>query len=120
MFGLGRESYPRDDLAAPCRQLVEDGDIEITVKGECQGPRNRRRGHDEDVGRVPLPDERLALGDAEFMLFVDHGETEPVFESGASVDEGMGPDRESARPFSASRCGGKKRHLTGLVPRPRE
>ena len=43
------------------RQLVEDRHIEIAVERQRQGPGDRRRGHDQDVGILPFPPDRRPL-----------------------------------------------------------
>ncbi len=93
-LGLRGEADPGDELAASGRQFVEDGDVEVAVAGEGEGPRDGRGRHHEDVDRFALADEGLALGHAELVLFVDHDEPEPVLEPGSAVEEGVRADGE--------------------------
>ena len=86
--------HPGLDRPAPRRQLAKDGGVEIAVGGQRQGPRDRRRGHVEDVRRRPsgpLGVERGALADAEAMLLVDDADREPV-EGDVGLDQRVRPD----------------------------
>lgn len=84
-----------DDFAAVLWAFGDGGDVEVAVEGEGEGAWDGGGGHDEDVGGVGvLLDEFGALGDAEFVLFVDDGEVE-VWECGVcGVEEGVGADGE--------------------------
>ena len=97
LVGLGafgvRASHARFDLAPALRHLVEDGHVEITVVSQCQGPRDRRRRHDEDVRFAALALQRHPLVHAEPMLLVDHGKRE-IVEGDALLHQSVGPDDE--------------------------
>src|SRR5205814_2045464 len=75
---LRARSHRGLDALAAGRQLVDDGELEVAVHGKSQRSRNRRGGHDEDVGRFGFGEEALALLDAESKLLVDNGEAEGV------------------------------------------
>ena len=57
-------------LLAARRHLVDDRDIEIAVDDERECARDGRRGHNECVGALALPNERRALADAEAVLLI--------------------------------------------------
>ena len=56
-------------------ELVNDGDIEISVERHRQRTWDRRGAHDEDMGMeaLPLLPESRALDDPEAVLLVDDG-----------------------------------------------
>ena len=116
LLRLCGETDPGDELAASRGQFVEDGDIEIAVEGEGKGARNRRRRHREHGDAFALRKERLALGHAELVLLIDHGEGEAVLEIGAAVEEGVGADDHVAGAVAAT-VALEKRQVTALVAR---
>ena len=59
------------------RQLVDDRHVELAKGREREAPRDRRGGHDQQVGRAALLAQGPALLDAEAMLLVDHDQREP-------------------------------------------
>ena len=64
----------------PGGQLAQRGRVEVAVGGQREGPRDRRRGHVEDVRRQALGRlgvERPPLLHAEAMLLVDDANAEP-------------------------------------------
>ena len=89
----------RDDRRAPRRQLPQLGLVEVAVDEHRRGPRDRGRGHDEDVGFVPLPPEQVALLDTEAVLLVDDGEAE-ARELDALVDERVRADHDVDGPVA--------------------
>ena len=73
------------------RELIHDGDVQVTVndQGQCAG--DRGRGHDQHVGPPGFPDESGALLDAETVLFVRDDQAEiAVLHIGA--EKGVGAD----------------------------
>ena len=70
----------RPDRLPPRRQLVDNRAVEIRVSCHRQGPRNRRRGHDELMRRhgpaLTLLFELQPLVNAETVLLVDDHQRE--------------------------------------------
>ena len=95
----------RSDRGATGRELVDHGDVEISVGRERKAARNRRRRHDEGVGRGAfrrLLDERLTLEHTKAMLLVDDDDCQAV-EGDLPLHERMGADDEID--LSRSECG---------------
>ncbi len=67
----------RADRLASRRHLVYHRQIEIAVDRECERPRDRRRGHHQDVRVVALLLERRSLKHPETVLLVHYDKTEP-------------------------------------------
>lgn len=89
----------RDDFATFARAFVDGGDIEVAVEREGERARDGGGGHDEHIGDgVALGDESGALGDAEFVLFVDDGEAE-LRKADAVVEKGVGADENVGKVF---------------------
>ena len=94
--------------------LVDGGERQVAVEGERQRARDRRGGHQDQVSGGRLGGDGRALGDAEFMLLIDHhqsqvGEADRLREHrvGAHqhVEVAVGEGREqrgSGRPFGAA------------------
>jgi len=68
---------------------------EIGVDDLAERSRDRRRSHQEHVRRAALARQRLALGDAEAVLFVDHDEAE-IGEADCVLHESVGTDHDSS------------------------
>ena len=94
-----------DDIA-PARALVQDREVEIAVERQREGPRDRRRGHGEQVRRAALLEQPRALEHTEALLLVDDHEAQ-VRESHGLLHEGVrahhdarlaAPDRRLGRP----------------------
>src|SRR3954452_3116979 len=75
------------------RELVDYGDVEVTVEGHGEGAGDRGGGHDEDVGGDALLDEAEALEDAKAVLLVNDGEAELV-KADVLFEDGMGADHD--------------------------
>jgi hypothetical protein len=66
---------PRLDRLASLGQLAQRGRVEVAVRGQRQRPRDRGRGHVQDMRQAPpgsLGVEGRALANSEAMLLVDH------------------------------------------------
>ena len=87
---------PRLDGLTALRHLVEHDHVEVAVVGERQGPRDRGRGHDQDVGLDALALQGHPLVQAEPMLLVDDRERQ-VVERHALLHQRVGPDRQVDR-----------------------
>ena len=101
-----------DDRPAPGGELVQGRDVEVAVGGEGERPRDRRRGHVQDVRREALRRlavQRSALVDAEAVLLVDDGDRETV-ELDGFLDERVGADEQlqlaGRRACRGCRCAG--------------
>src|ERR1700736_777041 len=88
--------HARFDGGAPGRQLVDDGDIEITVESQREGAWNWSGSQHQHVRRVSVRQgfihETFALQDAKAVLLVDGHEAETcefnfVFDQGVSADD---------------------------------
>ena len=80
------------DRLATGRHLIDEADVQVTVRGHGQCPRNGRCGHNQHVRcRVGLGPELAALGYAKSVLFINDGEPQTL-ELDAGFDKGMGPD----------------------------
>ena len=83
-----------DDLLAARRPRADHGDVEVAVDRHRRRARDRRGGHDQDVGHraaARLVAQRRPLLDAEAVLLVDHDRAERG-EVDALLDEGVGAD----------------------------
>ena len=76
-------------LLPPGGQFVNDGQIQIAVYDQGQGPGDGRGGHDQHVGLGPLPGEGGALVHAEAVLLICHHQGQPVIFH-ILTDQGMG------------------------------
>ncbi len=110
LFPLGRGAHRRADSSPPRWTLTQDAHVQVTIARERQGSRDRRRGQQQDVGGIPLGDERRALLHPEAMLLVDHGQPEPL-EGHGILEQGMGTDhdaggtlRQALAPVGLLRC----------------
>ena len=83
----------RDDRLPVRRRRGDLRDREVAVDGQRERPRDRGRGHVEDVRAPPLR-EGGALLDAEAMLLVDHGHRE-VGELDLALDERVRADGDA-------------------------
>ena len=72
-------------------ELVNNGNIQITVENQRQRPGNGRGGHDQRVGVLALFCQRCPLGHAEAVLLVRYHKAE-VGIGHAAGDEGVGAD----------------------------
>ena len=75
-------------------KLAKDGCVEVAVRGQREGARDRGRGHVESVRRRPIGPlgvERRPLSDPEAVLLVDDTQRQPV-EGDVGLDQGMRPD----------------------------
>src|SRR5579883_3263267 len=70
----------REDGSTAGGKLIEDGDVQVAVKGERECARNGCGGEDQDVGSVAARGsfihKALALKNAEAVLLVDDGKAE--------------------------------------------
>ena len=74
-------------------KLVDDGDLQVAVQNEGQGPGDRGGGHDQGVGMLPLGGQGRPLSNTEAVLLVcDHQPQVAVGD--AFGDEGVGADGE--------------------------
>jgi hypothetical protein len=89
LFRFGAEGG--DDFSPTRRFFIEQRDIEVTVDRHGQSARNGRCGHDEDIGQRAVANERRALDDTEFVLFIDDDQAE-VGEKFGIVKQGVGAD----------------------------
>ena len=86
----------RDAALGWCPQVRH---VEIRVEQLAERPRDRRRGHQQDVGRLParLRLELMALLHAEAVLLVDDDQTE-IGELDRLLDQGVCPDHDPRLP----------------------
>ena len=84
----------RRNRLATGRQLVQNRNIQIAIKRQRQGARNRRCGHYENMGALPLFRQRLSLKNAEAVLLVNDNESE-FGEIHAFLNQRMGSDRDA-------------------------
>ncbi len=84
----------RLDGPAAGRRRAQVGDVEVGVEDLAQGARDGGRGHQQHVRRAALPGQRLALGDAEAVLLVDHRQGQ-VGEGRARRQQGMRAHRDA-------------------------
>ena len=82
---------PRLDRRAVRRKLVNHRQFQIAVHRERERTRNRRGGHDENIGRVALREKLLALFHTEAMLLVDDCQPER-FEFAFFFEQRVSPD----------------------------
>ena len=83
--GIGLHRLP------PRGKLVDDGDLQVAVQNEGQRPGDRRGGHDQGVGMLPLGGQGRPLSDAEAVLLIgDHQPQVCIFHP--LCDEGVGAD----------------------------
>ena len=74
---------------SPRGQLVDDGDVQVSVQNQRQRPRDGSGGHDQHVGMAPLGGQGCPLGHAEAVLLVgDHQAQVGKFH--AAGEQGMG------------------------------
>src|SRR6266852_1218033 len=89
--------HARLDRGAARRQLVENGDVKITIKCERKRARDGRGSEDEDVRGVAMRrgfvHQALALQDAEAVLLVD-GDKAKAGELDIVLDERVGANDE--------------------------
>src|SRR5512147_40821 len=85
----------RDDRPSAGRQLVDDGNIEIGEIAHRERARYRRGRQHQHVRRQLLPGiaQREPLGNAEAMLLIDDGETQPL-EADGLLDQGVRSDHQ--------------------------
>ena len=89
-----RRAHEGLDRHAPWRQMLDARDVEIAVDRQGHRAWNRRRRHDEHVGReVNALFERRSLFDAEAMLLVRHDEAERG-EGDRLLNQGMRADHD--------------------------
>ena len=88
-----------NDGRASRRHLVDDANVQVSVQGQCQSPRDGRCGHGEDVGvgdlaiRAGLAHQLEALLHTEAMLLVDDDQAE-IGEVGLILLQCVGADDE--------------------------
>ncbi len=97
------------DRKSARRHLAHDRHIEIAVGRECERPRDRRRGHHQHVGMLPLRSQRRALQDAEAMLLVDDDKSK-LPEADRILDQRMRADDHVERAAGELRL-----HLAALL-----
>ena len=96
------------DAQPPGRGAAQVGDVEVGVEDLAKGAGDRRRGHQQDMGRAALARQRLPLGDAEAVLLVDDGEGE-IGEDRAGGEQGVRADDDAAgREAIGARSGGRR------------
>ncbi len=81
------------DLATAGWQGIDDGGVQVAVKGETERARDGGGGHDQEVGVMAFAKQLFALGNAEFVLFVDDDEAETI-DGKARLDQRMSADDE--------------------------
>ena len=117
---IERQRAGVDRLAAR-RLLVETGDIHVAVGGQHQRARNRRRGHDQQVGARRPCDSASALMHAEAVLLVDDGEAEIAeldlvlkqrVGADDEIDLAVGQRRRASARASGRVAAGEERELT--------
>ena len=89
-----RRHEPGDHRCAPGWKLVEHRHVQVAEHGHRQGARYRGGGHVQDVRCDPgvgLALERRPLVDAEPVLLVDNGDSQPA-EHDRILDQRMGAD----------------------------
>ena len=93
----GADPGPDRDAALGWRPQVRH--VEVRVEQLAEGPRDRRRRHQQDVGRLSarLRLELMALLHAEAVLLVDDDEAE-IGELDRLLDQGVGPDHDPRLP----------------------
>ena len=118
---LVRAADPGPDRDAPRRRRAQVRDVEVGVEDLAERPRDRRRGHQQDVRRASagLGLERVPLADPEAVLLVDDDEAE-VAERHGVLDQRVRPhdDRrlpgadvvERLRPWLGLERAGQQRH----------
>ena len=85
----------RRDGRPPGGELAQRGGLHVAEDRHRHGPRDRRRGHDEDVrGLGGLAAQGIPLLDAEAVLLVDDDERE-VLEAHVLLDEGVRADDDA-------------------------
>ena len=90
------------DGLSPLREFVDDGDIEVSVNGKGQGPRDGSGRHDHDMGPFALFGQRASLAHSEPVLLVRDDEAQFI-EPDVFGQEGMCADDEIDVPVS-KRC----------------
>ena len=96
-LAVGLLAHPRHDRGAARRLFVQHRDVELAIDGPGERARDRRGGHDEDVRRLPLPEEACAVRHPEAVLFVHHHEGETP-ETDRRFDQGVRADEHVDRP----------------------
>ena len=94
-----RAADPGPDRDAAGRRRAQVRDVEVGVEHLAERPRDRRRGHQQDVRRpaAGLGLERVALADAEPVLLVDDDEAE-VAERDGLLDQRVRADHDGRLP----------------------
>ncbi len=75
------------------RAIAHHRDVHVATGGQRERPRNRRRGHQQDVGVQALVGQRAALQHAEAVLLVDHDQRQRL-EGDVVLDQGVRSDDE--------------------------
>ena len=88
---------PGLDRFASRRHLVDDGDIQVSIKGQCQGAGNWGGGHDQHIRMVPFFLEDVPLNHAEPVLFIYYGERK-VFKLDILLNQGVSADGDLRLP----------------------
>ena len=99
--GALRADPGSDDRLAVGRRARDLRHVQVAVDGERERPRDRRRGHVQDVRR-PALDERAPLLDAEAVLLVHDGhgqvvQVDPLLDQRVRADEDARARRHAAR-----------------------
>ena len=71
LLALRAGPHRSPDAASPRRSFAQGRDVEVSVAGQRQRARNRRRGEQQHVGHVALGDQCRTLLHAEAVLLVD-------------------------------------------------
>jgi hypothetical protein len=80
------------DGRPPGRQFVEYAEVQVSVQGHGQRPRNGRCSHHQHVWIGAFPSQRLPLKDTEAVLLVDERQAEAV-KGRALLNERLCPHR---------------------------
>ena len=114
---------PGLDRDPALRRRPQVGDVEVGVQDLAERPRDRRRGHEQDVRRVAagLGLELAALLDAEPVLLVDDddaevGERDPLLDAGRGSRRRPVPGRRRARSQRAARVRPRSASRSGARP----
>jgi len=81
------------DRLAAWGEFIDNGDIEVAIDHQGEGPGDRGSGHNEEMGGLTFGGECGTLCDAEAVLFIGNDESE-VMVADVGADEGVGTDRD--------------------------
>ncbi len=92
----GKRHRAGPDRLAPGRLLAQLRNRHVAIQREHQGARNRRRGHEQEIGAPALGGEIQSLVHAEAMLLVDDRQSQ-IGKGDIALEQGMSADRDPGR-----------------------